>query len=451
MKRHFRSGFTLIELLVVIAIIAILIALLVPAVQKVREASARTQCQNNLKQLALAIHSFHGANKSFPTYNGIFPAVNGNTAQTANPRAVYGSWIVHILPYLDQGPQYDWIESQVSQYTNTSNVVTVPGGTLISPAVGAYWSPPPVTVTPAVPASYTIWSSQVPAPTQQLLPQSTGNGYTIYTLQWVPPMTPNPGTGTAAVLDYTGCTLIPAVSAVYGPPGAPVNNYVGLWDPANRGTRIQALRCPSDPSYWGSVGARDGMVNTNTSLPWVGTNYLANWNIISADQPVSAGYSARPRTFNSVTDGLSNTILLSEAYAYCEGRGRSAFLAWHISNTGGVSTAATGGHAGRNGVHNFGITFNLNGNSVDVGGGPVAGLANGLPNPQGTFNDFFQIRPDPVRTGTTGCDSLTVQSGHDMLHVAMGDGSVRSFSSSFDLTAWANLMLPTDGNAVNFD
>jgi type II secretory pathway pseudopilin PulG len=88
----------LIELLIVIAIIAILIALLVPAVQKVREAAARTQCQNNLKQIGLAMHSFHDDNKAFPPgYVASGPYIDGATDTSPG-----WGWATFTLPYLEQ-------------------------------------------------------------------------------------------------------------------------------------------------------------------------------------------------------------------------------------------------------------------------------------------------------------------------------------------------------------
>jgi prepilin-type N-terminal cleavage/methylation domain-containing protein/prepilin-type processing-associated H-X9-DG protein len=94
-----RRGFTLIELLVVIAIIVILIGLLLPAVQKVREAAATIQCRNNLHQLAIAVHSYHDA-------AGFFP-VNAGPGNSFNPNSPYcWSWLARILPYVEQNNLY---------------------------------------------------------------------------------------------------------------------------------------------------------------------------------------------------------------------------------------------------------------------------------------------------------------------------------------------------------
>lgn len=122
-----RAAFTLIELLVVIAIVAVLIGILVPAIQSIRESAARTECQNHLKQIGTALHQYHDVRKSLP------PALD-------NRFQVYfhWSWLARILPYVEQGNLFKDAERWAS---NTSIPVVWPDPKPRGTAGYAHWSP----------------------------------------------------------------------------------------------------------------------------------------------------------------------------------------------------------------------------------------------------------------------------------------------------------------------
>jgi prepilin-type N-terminal cleavage/methylation domain-containing protein len=140
--RRRARGFTLTELLVVIAIIAILMALLLPAIQKVREAGARTQCLNNLRQIALAVHDYSDTYKCVPNIGtwtasfraNSFPALSCGGGLNA-PDDVQGTWLVHLLPYLEQSDLFREFADQC-RINSTADGFNAYDGLAATPVVG---------------------------------------------------------------------------------------------------------------------------------------------------------------------------------------------------------------------------------------------------------------------------------------------------------------------------
>src|SRR5262245_25800969 len=132
MKRRFNCGFTLVELLVVIAIIGVLVALLLPAVQAAREAARRASCLNNLTQLGIAIHNYEMAHGVYPpgTIDAAGPIMNVTSGY-------HHSWVVQILPYIEEQNAYNQLDTKLSVYhpTNAAVAASMPR-VLMCPSTG---------------------------------------------------------------------------------------------------------------------------------------------------------------------------------------------------------------------------------------------------------------------------------------------------------------------------
>jgi len=293
LRKH--RGFTLIELLVVIAIIAILIGLLLPAVQKVREAAARMTCSNNLKQLGIAIHNYASANQD-KLPGGVQGGCSGNPTYPGSP------FFFTLLPYIEQDNIYKNVGQSGASWGNA-------GGT---------------------------------------------NGQTV----------------------------------------AP----------------IKPLLCPSDPSHNNGLGPNTG---------WTVTSYSRNWFMFDqggGQQPSGYYFTLSKYSVGNIPDGTSNTMAITERYAYYAAYGWSGLWShhgqdrfhWGYSQWAPVYGPWTGNNPG-NYLPQIGYKY------------------------QGT-NAAHPYYPNGGHSTTIQCLAM--------------DGSVKGVSAGVNGTTWYNYVLPDDGNVL---
>jgi prepilin-type N-terminal cleavage/methylation domain-containing protein len=357
-RSHRRSGFTLIELLVVIAIIAILIGLLVPAVQKVREAAARTQCQNNLKQIGLAAMNYESTYKVLPPGGNLSPkSVNVNPGAVSAPpwAGPYTGCLAYLLPYVEQQNVYNLLYASPYGPGNGPGVAGSQGGGIfkVNTIAGAwaYNNGPPFSTDTNLTSNFTTNGVQAcntqistfvcPSDNAQDAPVGSGviDFYWVETGSlWIDYVYDTPGFGhELGASNYIACAgPLGGFSGIYGPPnftkGAQPAYSPGIYY-ANSRTKMTAITDgTSNTIAFGETLAGTMTGTRDFRLTWMGAGSM----------PTGWGMSTTPDWFNfsskhtgivqfAFGDGSVRVIAVSGA-----ARGTTPFLYASGANDGQV-------------------------------------------------------------------------------------------------------------------
>jgi prepilin-type N-terminal cleavage/methylation domain-containing protein len=296
-----RRGFTLIELLVAIAIIAILMALLVPAVQRVREAAARTQCKNNLRQVGLALHMFHDVNHYFPPgQTTIYPRSSGNT--------VHHGWATYILPYIEQdalAQLYTWTANDTSTVNQPARGKSIP--ILLCPSAGG----------PRFDSTADTTSTTFPFAVSDYAPISGVADHLCVSLGYTPATFPTPQRrGVMATDAYNAISTI----------SDGTSNTILIAEDADRPNRLRLGKLAAAGSFtvsgagWASRNAAfdidgadpaTGVAATNSAMPQSCVVNCSNENEIYAFHPQLANVLFADASVQSLRAAISADMLIS--------------------------------------------------------------------------------------------------------------------------------------------
>jgi prepilin-type N-terminal cleavage/methylation domain-containing protein/prepilin-type processing-associated H-X9-DG protein len=387
-QRH--RAFTLIELLVVISIIAVLIALLLPAVQAAREAARRSQCVNNIKQLALGLHNFESTNGSFPKgsnipyLNGLVPDAQTSDALVSDQTEPFGpNWAVMILPYLEQSALY-----------NAANIPSYPG-----------------------------WAGPYSVPSANTAPNATN-----YNMSWA-----------SQTLISTRLSVFVCPTDANNQPGA---FFFPASDAAAYPSYIPGKEAGAQLVNWarGNYGSIQGATDADHTVNGYDDPTASPFSGASKTGMIGANYGLQ---IAQVRDGLSNTAMIGEL--------RVGLNSEDIRGTWamGFAGASLAGHA-----KNYNPTPNDMNNTVSASGkcGDGGDELQMAPIFAPLFPNRGQMGMGVNCGGGMYNSGGQVRSMHPGgANVGFGDGSVRFIKNTISNQVWFNILTSKNGDIVSAD